>query len=321
MARYFASNTIAGFIRNSVSIVENQTAGNFNSTYVDRAIAIPASISGTLISAPFVTTATGDFWFRLDCRFSGTITNGVTGIISGWSGTTNTWRFDYNSGNNRFQIFAWNGTAMVGVTLDAFLHTELATFVFHYDTVNKAFRMYRNGILVGEVTGLGSGMITTTTSFRLGTSNVIAYYSQIMAADYDLRASNYSLLTLTGNSSVNTGQSSGSYTDVNELSRDDTTVVQITTSGNRAGFTKSNFSVPSGKQIGAFVCNAIARAAGTITNGKIGLRSAGSNYSSANLGYDAGFNSRQVIFETDPATTSSFTATSLNAIEVYVEAS
>lgn len=320
MARYFGGNTLASFARNSTTIGENTTAGRFNAAYTDRSILVP---TGTEISTPPF-TASGLVWFRWDW-IAGATNQGSVTMARAMNGTQNLFELGFNTGNNQYTFRVWTGSAWsttVNLSLNNTQVTTLSTYAVEYDFANKTVRLYRDGSVLYENTAVGAGMVNSVTSFVLGgnQSSTGTFYSQVMIADYNILNSNLANLNLTGNSVVNTGQASGSYTDVNEVGRDDTTFVSITTVGNKAGFTKNNVSVPIGKGISAMVISAMARVNGTVTNGKVGIRSNGVNYSSVSLNFSSGHSPRQSIVDNNPATSTPFTATSFNAAEVYLEA-
>ena len=86
------------------------------------------------------------------------------------------------------------------------------------------------------------------------------------------------------------------------------------------GQTKAALTLPSGFDIKGMVISARGRVSGTITDGKLGIRSGGTNYSSAALTFAAAYEPRVYISETDPATGTDFTQTGYNNAEPYFEA-
>lgn len=149
--------------------------------------------------------------------------------------------------------------------------------------------------------------------------NANCYYSQVMIADYDLRDSRYKMDTISGTSASNTA-GSGAYTDINESVLDESTAASVTASGDKRGFTHTGITVPSGYIIGAMVVNARGRATGAVTDGKLGVRQGGTNYSSAGRTYNGGYEPRTHILDNDPATATNFTQAGFNSAEVYIEA-
>jgi hypothetical protein len=140
-----------------------------------------------------------------------------------------------------------------------------------------------------------------------------------MCADYDIRDAHLMTAALNGNSASNTG-GTGSYTDVNETVLDETTAEVITTSGNKMGQTHAAITVPGGLGISGLIINARGRVnGGVITDGKLGVRSSSTNYSSSGKSYNGGYEPRSHIWESNPAG-GAWNQTSFNAAETYLEA-
>jgi len=318
MARYFAGNSLAAFGRTSTSLVESTTSGRFDSGFVDSSLTLPANVTDFYTSATF--SATGTVWLRFDLwnnifNWSSPTGNGV----SLYNGNTGIWRLIQTSAQV-WQPQYFNGTSWVNTGTAVTASNGLYTFAVQI-TLGSGFTLYLGGSSVSSGSGW-TGSATTATNVRLyGLSTTNNYAaSQIMVADYDIRDSKYAKATLNGNSAANTGQASGVYTDVNEIVLDDSTAISITTSGNKAGQTHAALTVGNGYYIAAMAISARGRASGTITDGKLGARSGGTNYSSAALGYNAGYEPRQSILSNDPATSTSWTTSGFNSAEIYEEA-
>jgi hypothetical protein len=187
--------------------------------------------------------------------------------------------------------------------------------------LGSGFEVYVGGTMVASGSGWTGGG-TTVTKLRLGCANNSngSVFSEIMVADYDIRDSRFMVAALNGNSAANTGAASGVYTDVNETVLDESTNISITTSGNKAGQTHAAITVPAGYIIAAAVISARGRVSGSITDGKLGVRSGGTNASSAGRGYNGGYEPRQTIVDNDPSTATRFTQSGFNAAETYLEA-
>lgn len=312
MAKYFAGNSLACFSRSVGSIVEATTAGTFDSSFVSNAITV--NTVNDYIEAPAV-SITGTFWVRFDYYLTNSYNTGNVGIFAAFNGSVGVVRIQGN------QVQYWNGSAWTntGAALTASSGT-LYTFVLKV-VLNSGFELYRNGALIASGSGWTGGG-TTVTSLRWGMANSTsgtASISQVMVADYDLRDSKYLVAAISGNSAANTS-GTGAFTDVNETVLNDSTAVALSASGNKKGFTETAITVPAGYTITASVLSARGRATGTITDGKLGIRSGGTNYSSAALGYTTGYGPKQRIDENDPGTASPYTQAGFNAIESYVEA-
>lgn len=321
MARYFAGNSLAAFYRNAPGTIEITTAGRFNSAFVPNAIALPVGNAGAFIrSWPFL--ANGQFvWYRFD------FINAAGGIQSGdgarlMNGTTPVFRFA-QTGNGIYQCQYWNTTTNAWVNTGSTISLPLSVL---YTIVVKiefgvGFVAYSSGTEVASGSGWTSGSMQATLfeAYPFATNGTGTNYSQIMVADYDLRDSHAMAASLNGNSAVNTA-GTGSYTDVNEVLLDESTAVILAAAGKK-GFTKSAITLPSGLGIGAFVISARGRVSGgAVSDGKLGVRSGGANYSSSGRGYNGGYEPRGHILEADPATSGAWGETSFNNAEPYVEA-
>jgi hypothetical protein len=320
-----AGATLAAFIRSATTSVEGTTSGSFDSTYVANSISVDNGINSDFnsnyLSTPVFTTVT-TYCFRGDFYNSATGTN------------SNPWVAFYNSSGTRVAhlimnasqqvAFAfWNGTTY---TTSSFVTRPVwstrGTLVVKITCgASGTYDVLWNGasILSGSITSASCNNIAQTRVYN-GCYNNMGYWSQIMGADYDISSSHYSTLAINGNSASNTGQSSGVYTDVNESPLDDATMINISTSGNKAGVTHAALTLPSGYAISAAIINARGRVAGSITDGKLGWRYGGTNYSSAGKSYTSSFEPRSLISTTNPGTSTAWDQTSYNAAELYLEA-
>lgn len=316
MARYFAGNGLAAFTRSSLQITERTaTALYCDTTLVNRSINFSTAGRAEFIeSCPFTATATGTVWFHWEQYQAG-----ATGVADPafyvFNGTTNVFKLQQTV--NSYQASYWNGSAWVATGTGFTIPSALARVDIRID-LNSGFEAFVNGLSLMTGTGWTGGQ-TAITKFQITAANS-PDVSQVMVADYDLRDSRLACPTLNGNSATNTGAASGVYTDVNELGVDDGTAINITASGNKAGQTKASITLPMGYVIAAVGVSARGRAAGSITDGKLGIRSGGTNYSSTGRSYPTAYSPRQHIVTNDPATGSLFTAAGFNSAEIYLEA-
>lgn len=316
--RYFAGNSLAAFKRTTNAIVEATTSGYFDSAYVAAGIALSTSTTTDYIEAPQI-SATGTIWLRWTFRNSANSASNALWLEMN-NGATGVFRLR-NTGNNLTrQPEYWNGSAWT-TTGTAWTGSPSALVVLALKiTLNSGFELYANGTLVASGSGW-SGSPTTLTTVRLYGANAGTHIvSEIMCADYDLRDSHFMAAALNGNSATNTGAAAGVYTDVNETVLDDSTAISVTSSGNKAGQTHASITVPGGYNIASMVQCARGRAAGSITDGKLGIRVSSTNYSSSGLSFATGYEPRVVITENNPATSARFTQTEFNNAEVYLEA-
>lgn len=320
--RYFAGNSLAAFNRTAVALVDVTTANTFDSTYVSTAISFGTTANFVdYISTPTLNIS-GTFWVIFEDYGGG-----------GTSNTGNMYFIILNAGTNVFRLISvtassvkaqyWNGSAWVDTGSTWTFTTTVRNRVAIKIIPNSGFELWANNSQI--TTGSGwTGGSTTVTDFRWGSisgsSGTVVAISQVAIADYDIRDVRLRAPALNGNSASNTGAASGVYTDVNETTLDDGTAIVVAASGNKAGQTKASISVPTGMVIGGFVMNARGRVGGAITDGKHGIRSGGTNYSSSGRTYSGGYEPRCYISATDPATSARFTESGFNSAEPYLEA-
>lgn len=319
MTKYFAGNSLAAFVRSSSSIVEVTTSGRFDSAFVASGINIPDGFLETHV----LTTAT-TIWLRFDHYSAKAIVGNGNWIEFVNSSGVVVARLRNPSGSAgatvAFQY--WDGAAFVtsGSAFDLPTNNTLATVVVKIVCgASGSWEVFYNGASVG------SGAISDADTNNIARHRFISIQSnlvvsQVMIADYDISDHHFKPLSLTGNSAANTGAASGAFGDVNETALDDTTLIAISTSANKAGQTKAALTLPGGYTIAAMVVSARGRVTSPITDGKLGIRSGGTNYSSAGLGFAGGYAPRQRIDENDPATSAAWGLIAFNNAEPYLEA-
>ena len=314
--RYFAGNTLAAFLREGVDVVEVTTASRFDSAFVPSCIQLPGTGTPNGVQTPEF-NATGTVWLHYELwTVNGSSSNEVLLLRNG---STSIFRLVMVSGST-YRAEYWNGSAWVATgTTQSWPSSVLNRYDLKI-TLNSGFELYLGGTLITSGSGWSGGPTTMTNArWRAGGSGNANFLSQVMIADYDLRDSRYMAAALNGDSAANT-DGTGAYTTVNETVLDESTSVSLATSGHKRGQTHAAITVPAGYVIGALAMAARGRATGTITDGKLGVRSGGANYSSAGKGFTGGYEPRVHILENDPATATRFTEAGFNAAETYLEA-
>lgn len=327
MARYFAFNSLARANRNSSAVVESTTAGRFDSTYVANAISVTNGSATTPdyaeVIAPFAdgSSSASTIWLRFDLY--ATNVGASVECLKFMSGSTNAYRIlDTTANTVKFQY--WNTGTLAWVDWGT-------TFTVPDNTLNpiviklvcgSSFEVYVAGSLVMSSSTTPTNPVASIDRIRFCNWNSTgnAFYSQIMGANYDIRDAKFMAATLNGNSAANT-DGTGAYTDVNETVLSDSTAILLATVGHKKGQTKAALTVPSGYSIASAVVNARGRVSGgTVTDGKLGLRSGGTNYSSTGRAYGAGYEGRSAMWATDPNGGAVWTQTSFNNAEPFIEA-
>ena len=320
MARYFAGNAMAAFSRSSAGLTEITTAGRFDSNYVSRALDLGGDGTRFAETPNFPTAhSSGVFRVRFDMYWNTSNTTSAWWYFYNSSGAVRGY-FDFSSNNKRF--FYWNGSSYVnGGTVTMPAVSTLHTMQIEIDPSPSGYmKLYANNALLTTI-NFTSAAIDNIGKIRCysPTNGGNMYISQVMAGDYDLRDSHFAVPDPNGNSAANTG-GTGSYTDVLPP-LDDATAIKVTVAGNKMGQTKAAITVPTGYIIGGMVISGRGRVSGSITDGKLGVRTAGgTNNSGTGRSYNGGYEPRQRIIETDPDTATEFTQNGFNNAEVFLEA-
>jgi hypothetical protein len=322
--RYFSGNTLASFYRSSSVIVESNTAGRFEAVNLQNSIAMTTS-THLLDTIPFAIPVSTEFFTFFDV------------YLGGISETNYPLVKMYTASGSRFEIFPkslgagpnvcfryWNTVTSAWVESAQFVigATILTRLCIYINRTTGAYAVRQGGIdLVSGVmvNWNNSESIINHRFSTMGPSGTVNL-SRVLIADYDCTDDIYVQLPLTGNSAINNGQLSGAFGDVNETVLSDTTLINIATAAAKAGQTKTAVTVPVGYKVGAMVTSMRSRVGAPRTDGKLGIRSGGTNYSSAGLGVGPTFKPKQVINELDPATGAAWATAAFNAAEIYQEA-
>lgn len=328
-----AAVSLAGLGRTSTACVESTVAGSYDSAFVASSIALPigpnssSAATGSLVTPAFSAQTT--YWLHGEF-YSTSGAHPAFGSIGPWiellnaSGTVVFRIRASGSGNLTMTAEYWNGSAFVasGSTFgNPTWTTRIRVDLKVICGASGSWVLYLNGT-AGPSGSIASASMDNVAQARLSnTSNAVGYWSQVAGADYDIRDTRLMGAALNGNSASNTGAASGAYTDVNEAPLDESTSISITTSANKAGLTHAAITVPSGYVIGAAVVTARGRATGSITDGKLGIRTTSTgNTSSTGRTYNGGYEPRSYIVENNPDTATRFTQSEFNATEIYLEA-
>lgn len=322
---YFALNTLAGATRADTTVKEVTTAGRFDSAYVPNSIQCPSAGHSFDVAAPFwdgSSSLAGTIYLRFDVIFQGSAANGDNPLTI-FNAGANAYRIQNSSGTT-FQMQYWNSGSSAWVNWGStftLANTTLMTLRLKL-VVNSSFEIKNSGgtVLASSAVVPTNGA-TAVTLFRFSTTNatVATDFSQIMCSDTETLDSHYMIAAFNGDSATNTS-GSGAYTTINETPTDDSTAVLLAAAGKR-GQTKASLTIPGGYAIAGLVMNARGRVSGgTITVGKLGVRSSGTNYPSSDKAFGSTYGPRGNIWQTDPATGVAFSQAGFNNAETYLEA-
>lgn len=318
MNGYFGGNSLASFFRNTTANVEVTTAGRFDSAFVASAIKVLSnSPSNDYIETPAF-SATGTVWMHFEAYLVGSMSGSGNAFLHILNGATNVFRL-VGSSSTTLKGQYWTGGAWTDNGTTWTIPTGTLLRLDLKVTLNSDWALYSAGTSVASGSGWSGGQTTMTSVRFVDPLAGGVFFSQVLIGDFDNRDGKYEAAALNGNSASNTG-GTGAYTDINETVLDDSTSEVVATSGNKMGATHAAITVPSGYLIFAMVIGARGRVSGSITDGKLGIRSGGTNYSSSGRTYNAGYEPRVFINQVDPATSTQFTQSGFNAAETYLEA-
>jgi hypothetical protein len=324
MARYFAGNTLANFLRNSANVIEITTAGRFDSAFVPNAISIPGSNFGNeYVEARLNADATGNVWVHFEA-IHGTINQpaaNCTFIKFFNSAGVEVFRVITGTGTLQGQI--WSGSAWVNSGSAFVVAGGLQRFDVRFAPGNGgSFDFYVAGAPVGSGAGhvVAGGVLSDVRTIRIASFStaVACQLSQMLVADFDTRESRYRMPAINANGALTDGV--GGFADIAEIVLDESTAIKLTAAAQRKTFTKAAIAVPTGYRIAAMVIGARGRVTGALTDGRLLARVGGANYASSNRGFNGGYEPRTHILEANPATASDWNEADFNAAEIGVEA-
>lgn len=327
MTRLFAFNSLAGCKRTGTGVADgHSTAGRFDSTYVSSGIAITGNTDFIESPTPMMdgSTSVGRLWNRFDWyNATGGNTNNTL-----WEAKTSAGANAYKiywTGSNSINGQYWNGSSWTNFPgPPAAFNMNTATLYNMTIDCNAAagtLTVYQGNTVV--FTGTAVSSFATTVGFVRFYNNGnggATVLSQVMGADYDIRDAKLMPLAFNGNSATNTS-GTGAYTDINETVLDETTNIIISSVGGKKGQTKAALTLPGTYGIAGMVVSARGRVSGgTVTDGKLGVKSGASSSSSTGRTFNGGYEPRSAIFESDPNTSGAWTQTNFNNAETYLEA-
>ncbi len=336
MAEYFMSNNAAQFDLSSSSVVGTTLAGTFEAGVVDASILLPAAVSAGPIfyaGAPILVNGpsrTDKVYGRFD--FNAT-TNSAQPV--------NTQHFFLRIRNNVGQVVFqldqvddgagafvdaqaqfWNGSALVNVGPVVSLPViGLNTWTFEFlPGALGSFVLYLNG---------GTVPVLSVNNFNIATDNcaivdianptsAIAYISQVILSDTDLRGSKLYAVRPNGNGFYTAG--TGSFTDVNGVVKDDLTGIGLPVAGNRKTFTLPDITA-TGRVIRNVHVNNLCAGAGATPNARIVTRRLATDATTGNISPapSVGLTARQTPMPLDLSTGLAWTVANFNDTEFGVE--
>lgn len=319
MTKYFGFNSLAGCQASQADIVESASAGSFDATFVSRSIFIPGTGGFIEFGAPFQNgdaSITGTFYFKLEYHWP----SGASGVpIYLWLNAlgVNAYRLYSTGAGTTVQFQYWNSGTSAWVNWGAsFALSNVVRQVIHMKLVMQtSFEISLGGVVVASGTAPVNASANIATC-RIGLTSWNCFASQVMGADYQLLDSHLKEALINANGTATDG--TGTYTDINEAVRDDSTAITLTAVGHRKTFTKAAITLPVGYEITGLVANIRGRVSGgVVADGKAAIRSAAAYHDSAVKAFPATYAPRCNIWETDPgAGGAKFSLANFNAAEV-----
>lgn len=316
--RYWGFNTLAGARRTAAAVAEVTTAGKFDSGFVTNAIQCNQGADYIQIIGPFLDGSSS---------ISGFLSSRMDWLTNSSPGAGNILWLAKNGANNAYRLYCptggslqfsyWNSGTSAWVDWGpSFAVNTLTLYSLTINlTINSAISIWLGTVNVVNNTTPPTNGAAAITEVRLSGVNAASFFSQIMAADYDIRDSHYDCKLPSAEGTYGT-DGTGAYTDVNEVILDDSTAIQLPTSGQHRTFLKTAIpALPAGMQISGMVINARGRVGGSVTDGKALCKQGGTDSLSAGLAFGAGYEPRSAFFATDPGTSTAWTKAGFDTAE------
>lgn len=323
MARYFAGNTLAAFKRSAVSIVESSYGNSFDAAYVANSITI--ANQGDFIESPAFIDAPSATTFWLTFMNTGSAYAGPNRMLTLLNSDGVQVLTLYISTANAV-LYQWNGATYGSTQISTNMFAGSRDSGLRKVTIkvvcgaSGSFDLYSGETLVGTlpITNAAVDNIAQVRIHGYNGNSIYHYFSEIMAADYDLRDARYMCKLPSGDGTYTDG--TGSYASVDDPVLDDSDAVKLPVVGNKRSFTHGAIALPPGYSIEAAVMNVRGRIGGAPTDAKLFVKHGASEAGSAGLGFNTGYEPRSALFEVDPSTGAAFTEAGFNATEFGIEA-
>lgn len=260
--RYLYMGAHPAFTRNVGAISTSTTAATFNSTYTDQSVSIGNSTSHFFTDFQtgsgvddYVTTGE-TLWLRFDGYYSGGSANINMAVLVDNSdqmlfrirvNSSTVTRIAYNSGTLTTPSWTQLGTDIT--TTSGTRYTWVLKLTIDAAGTAHAYEFYKDNVLALSGT-FSMSLLTRVDAVKFGdTSNVGCYISQVLASvGISLVGSFCAALKASGAGS-NSGMT-GAYTDVNEVTLSDATVVSSNTAAQRTTFAIADLPALSGLVVG-----------------------------------------------------------------------
>lgn len=319
MTILFAGGELTSFVpTDTTNVTESTTAAQRDTVYSRSAVSvngITAYAEGTYISS--ATTA----WFHAELYIGANSNNGPLLVFYNSAGTA---VFRLNVPNfNVMQMQYWNGSAWtdIGASYTFPTSTRFAIDIKIVCGSSGSASLYVTGTQVSTATATMTS-VTNIAKVRLysNSSFTAVSYSQCVAADESTVG--WKLATLAPSANGANTAWTNDFAAVDEpATMDDTDFITSSVAGDVETFVATDAPTGTGLGVKALVVTARAKIGATgPQNLQMAVRSGGANYFTGNVpGLAAGFNGVLGVFNTDPATSATWTPANLNSAEIGVK--
>lgn len=230
----------------------------------------------------------------------------------------------HSTPDSNFQLFANTGTGVSPIWVQ--LGTDTPQSAFNWDiqiSINSAgshsVRLFQDQVLTPTLAGTfvcadftNIAAVNAVTGYQAG-----EWLSQVILTE-DVPTIGARVKTSRATGAGHYSDWAGSYTDVNEVGDDDTTVNQSTVVGDKQSYPMSDITTPAGYMMHSVFCWLRGKESGVAPQNIVGLLySGGTDYTTGVLpNLDLGFSSVGMRFDEDPATSAPWTDSGYNAAEL-----
>jgi hypothetical protein len=242
-----------------------------------------------------------------------TVSSGSTGLLRLYNNATNGQRMEY-----------WNGSSWTSLSpiaaMTVSIRYKISIYIKLHDTAG-VFRIYIDNNLLWEYTGdtILAGLSTVnrvTFSFAYASAGPQGYnYSALVVATHDTRDTVVNQCQFASNG-TNTAWAND-YVNVTKTGVDDSALISSDTANQVETYNQADINAAlSGLDVAAVVIPMRCRKGDSGPSNIQGVaRVSGTDYFSANLNPSTGFELREAIFTTNPATSQPWTISEVNGAE------
>jgi hypothetical protein len=324
MTIYFAGGEMGAFIPSDTNVSES-TSTIFDSSFARCAV---RTMRTTEYAESASFSALADCWlhFEMSSASNGNDTTARAVLTAYTSSDTAFARLVSGGGGAAvMSLEYWNGTAWTnaGGTITLDVNTRAQTIDMHIvsNSASGSIKLYIAGTerldsgTINLSSYSGVAYVRTTGHSVVGTTTA---FSQIVVANESTIGWRLKTAPVTGAGA--TTDWTGSYTEIDELAYSDADFINSATANQVELFSHAT-TIPAGYTVRAVVVTARAKRGTTgPQNLRLILRSGGTTYDNgSDLALDEGYGAFCAVWETDPATSADFTASSIASLQFGVK--